>query len=64
MLTQTFQADVPLQMFVFPVRDGVPLPAVFEKFADQPRDPLSLPASEIGRRRDEWIDQWTNIVLR
>jgi thiamine transport system substrate-binding protein len=64
MLTQTFQADVPLQMFVFPVRDGVPLPAVFEKFADQPRDPLSLPASEIGRRRDEWIDQWTNTVLR
>jgi thiamine transport system substrate-binding protein len=64
MLTQTFQEDVPLQMFVFPVRDGVALPAVFVKFADQPRDPLSLPASEIGRRRDEWIDQWTNTVLR
>jgi len=64
MLSQAFQQDVPLQMFVFPVRDGVALPAVFEKFADQPRDPLSLPASEIGRRRDEWIDQWTNTVLR
>jgi thiamine transport system substrate-binding protein len=64
MLSRTFQEDVPLQMFVFPVRDGVALPAVFEKFADQPSDPLTLPASEIGRNRDEWIEQWTNTVLR
>jgi thiamine transport system substrate-binding protein len=64
LLSQSFQEDVPLQMFVFPVRDGVALPPVFEKFADQPSDPLTLPASEIGRHRDEWIDQWTNTVLR
>jgi thiamine transport system substrate-binding protein len=64
MLSRAFQGDMPLQMFVFPVRDGVALPAVFEKFADQPSDPLTLPASEIGRHRDEWIDQWTNTVLR
>jgi thiamine transport system substrate-binding protein len=64
LLSQSFQEDVPLQMFVFPVRDGIALPPVFEKFADQPSDPLSLPASEIGRHRDEWIDQWTNTVLR
>jgi len=64
LLSQSFQEDVPLRMFVFPVRDGVALPPVFEKFADQPSDPLSLPASEIGRHRDEWIDQWTNTVLR
>jgi thiamine transport system substrate-binding protein len=64
MLTQKFQADVPLQMFVFPVRNNVPLPSVFVKFADQPSNPLSLPASEIGKQRDAWIDQWTNTVLR
>ena len=64
MLSRTFQQDVPLQMFVFPVRDGVALPAVFEKFADQPSDPLTLPPAEIGRHRDEWIEQWTNTVLR
>jgi len=64
MLSERFQADIPLQMFVFPVRDGTPLPPVFAKFAEVPASPLSLPASEIGRHRDEWIEQWTNVVLR
>ena len=44
MLSARFQADVPLQMFVFPVRDGTPLPPVFAKFAEVAKDPLSLPA--------------------
>jgi ABC-type thiamine transport system substrate-binding protein len=37
---------------------------VFAKFAEVPANPLSLPASDIGRHRDEWIEQWTNVVLR
>jgi thiamine transport system substrate-binding protein len=64
MLSPRFQKDVPLQMFVFPVRNGTPLPAVFERFADVPPNPLSLPASAIGQARDQWIEQWTNTVLR
>ena len=64
MLSAAFQADVPLQMFVFPVRDGTPLPPVFTKFADVAKDPLSLRPSEIGRNRDQWIEQWTSTVLR
>jgi thiamine transport system substrate-binding protein len=64
LLSERVQADVPLQMFVFPVRDGVPLPPVFTKFADVPAHPLSLPAARIGRDRDRWIDEWTETVLR
>jgi thiamine transport system substrate-binding protein len=64
MVSPRFQADVPLQMFVFPVRDGTPLPLVFTKFAEVAKDPLSLPAPEIGRNRDQWIEQWTATVLR
>jgi thiamine transport system substrate-binding protein len=64
MLSARFQADVPLQMFVFPVREGTPLPPVFTKFADVAADPLSLPATDIGRNRDQWIEQWTTTVLR
>jgi thiamine transport system substrate-binding protein len=64
MLSERFQADIPLQMFVFPVRDGTPLPPVFAEFAEVPAKPLSLPISDIGRHRDEWIEQWTNVVLR
>jgi thiamine transport system substrate-binding protein len=64
MLSAPFQSDVPLQMFVFPVRDGTPLPAVFAKFAEVAPRPLSLPAAEIGAHRDAWIEQWTETVLR
>jgi len=64
MLSEQFQADVPLQMFVFPVRDGTPLPAVFTKFADVPEKPLTLPADDISKNRDTWIQQWTDTVLR
>ena len=64
MVSAPFQADVPLQMFVFPVREGTPLPAVFAKFAEVAPHPLTLPAAEIGTHRDAWIEQWTETVLR
>jgi len=64
MLSQRFQRDMPLQMFVFPVRNGTPLPAVFQKYAQVAPDPLTLPAKEVGGNRDQWIEQWTNTVLR
>ena len=64
MLSEQFQSDVPLQMFVFPVRDGTPLPAVFTKFADVPAHPLSLPPARISSHRDAWIEQWNDTVLR
>ena len=60
-----FQDDIPLQMFVFPVRDGTPLPAgVHASSPRSPTDPLTLPAADIGAHRDEWIEQWTDTVLR
>ena len=64
MLSERFQADIPLQMFVFPVRDDTPLPPVFTKFAEVPTTPLSLPPADIGAHRDEWIEQWTDTVLQ
>jgi thiamine transport system substrate-binding protein len=64
MLTERFQADVPLQMFVFPVREGTPLPAVFTKFAEVAAKPLTLPAADISQHREAWIEQWTDTVVR
>jgi len=63
MLSPTFQADIPLQMFVFPVRDGVTLPEVFTKFAEVSLNPLTLPANTIANHRDEWIQQWRATVV-
>jgi len=64
MIEREFQADLPLQMFVYPVRDGTPLPAVFEKYAQVVAKPLTLSPTVIGARRDRWIEQWTDTVLR
>ena len=63
MLSPAFQADVPLQMFVFPVRDGVTLPDVFQKFAEVAPNPLTLPAAQISNNRDQWIQQWRATVV-
>jgi thiamine transport system substrate-binding protein len=64
LLSNRFQADMPLQMYVFPARLGTKLPDVFRKFANVATDPLTLPAAVISRERDHWIDQWTQTALR
>jgi thiamine transport system substrate-binding protein len=64
MLSERFQAAVPDSMFVLPVRAGTPLPDAFRRYAAFPAQPLELPAAEIGRNRDRWIDEWTRTVLR
>jgi thiamine transport system substrate-binding protein len=58
------QADVPLNMFVFPVRRGTPLPDVFTKFAATIADPLQLRPDEVAAKRDGWVRDWTATVLR
>lgn len=64
MLSSAFQRDIPLSMFVFPVREGVPLPPAFVEWAVVPERPLELSPEEIGRNRDRWIREWTDVVLR
>jgi thiamine transport system substrate-binding protein len=64
LISPEVQADVPLSMFVFPARAGVVLPQVFTDFAATPSSPESLPAEEISAHREEWVDTWTDVVLR
>jgi thiamine transport system substrate-binding protein len=64
MLSPAFQRDVPLSMFVYPVRRGVELPEAFERWAVVPEQPLELTPEEIGASRDRWIREWTAVVLR
>jgi thiamine transport system substrate-binding protein len=64
MLTRSFQEDVPLQMYVYPVLPTAKLPSVFEKYAVPPAHPHSLSAAAIGSHRNQWIDEWTRIVLQ
>ena len=64
LVSRRFQADLPLQMYVSPVVAGVPVPAVYARWAVVPADPLSLPNAEIAAGRDAWIRRWTDIVVR
>ena len=64
LLSPEVQADISLSMFVFPARQGVALPDVFTDFVTRPATPLELRAEEIAAQRDEWIEQWTQLVLR
>ena len=64
MLSERFQSDVPGSMFVYPVRRGVALPREFQQHAIVPESPVSFPPDVIAAGRDDWIDSWTEIVLR
>ena len=64
LLSPAFQEDVPLTMFVFPVNEQAELPPVFDEHAVLPDDPLRIDHDTIGERRDEWIETWTDTVLR
>jgi thiamine transport system substrate-binding protein len=64
MLSKQFQADMPGQMFVFPVLPGVSLPEDFTKYAQKPAQPATLPPDVIAKNRDAWIKAWTEAVLK
>lgn len=64
MLSQSFQTDVPLQMFVYPAVAETPLPELFIQFAEQPTVANQLDAATIDANRETWIDAWTNLMLR
>ena len=63
LLSDELQADIPLQMYVFPVVDGIELPEVFTANAAMVDDPLSMTPEAIDEGRERWIEEWTSIVL-
>ena len=59
MLSQQFQEDMPLNMFVYPVNKNAKLPEVFMKYVQVAESPAVLSYSEIAINRDAWIEAWT-----
>ena len=62
MLSRQFQQDMPLQMFVYPVDPGTPLPEAFTKYAQVPAQPAMLAPDEIAANRDAWIEAWAQAM--
>jgi thiamine transport system substrate-binding protein len=63
LLSLRFQQDMPLQMYVYPVRTDATLPTVFREFAVIPKHPLSLAPASISAHRDAWIEAWNKLVV-
>ena len=64
MLGVHFQEDIPLQMFMSPVNRDANLPEAFIKFAPAAEQPAALSPDMIAANRDQWIANWTEVVLR
>lgn len=62
MLSQKFQEDMPLNMFVYPVNKNAKLPEVFVKYADVAQSPTAMSPDEIASNRDAWIEAWTKAM--
>ncbi len=64
MLSQPFQEDIPLNMFVFPANETAVLPDAFIQWAQIPTEPAIVDAAKIDANRETWIEEWTEVVLR
>ncbi len=64
MLSTTFQEDMPLQMYVFPVNSQARLDDTFTEFLVNPQNPALIDPQAIADHREQWIQDWTEVVLR
>ncbi|GEM89825.1 thiamine ABC transporter substrate-binding protein [Oceanithermus desulfurans] len=63
LLSKPVQEDIPLNMWVWPVRRDAKLPEVFE-FAERPLEPAELSPEAIAKNRERWISEWEAVVVR
>ena len=63
-LGQTFQEDMPLNMFVYPANENAALPPEFVQWTQVPEETAVLSPETINANREQWIEAWTETVLR
>jgi len=64
MLSLEFQEDLPLSMFVFPIRPDAALQDEFLRYLVVPDQPARLDPQVIAENRERWLREWTQTVLR
>ncbi|MFF4504072.1 thiamine ABC transporter substrate binding subunit [Streptomyces sp. NPDC001401] len=64
LVTKEFQEDMPLNMFVYPVREGAQVPPEFVKYGQPAKDPETMAPTRIAANRDQWVKSWTSLVLK
>lgn len=64
LLSKEFQQDMPLNMFVYPVRAGAAVPADFTAYGPQAKDPRTMAPDRIAANRDQWVKTWSSLVVK
>ncbi|MFD5009756.1 thiamine ABC transporter substrate-binding protein [Streptomyces chartreusis] len=64
LLTKEFQDDMPLNMFVYPVREAAQVPAEFTKYGPRAENSETMDPAKIADNRDDWVKSWTSLVLK
>ncbi|MER7398785.1 thiamine ABC transporter substrate-binding protein [Streptomyces sp. NPDC000151] len=64
LISKKFQEDMPLQMFVNPVVEGAKVPELFTKYGQRIADPKTVAPADISKNREQWIKQWSSLVLK
>jgi thiamine transport system substrate-binding protein len=64
LVSRQFQEDLPLTQFVWPINNTASVPKEFLDYALRPDNPLTIDPAVIAERRAEWLEQFSDIMLR
>ncbi|MET9733985.1 thiamine ABC transporter substrate-binding protein [Streptomyces sp. NPDC006458] len=64
LISEKFQADMPLNMFVYPVNKNAQVPAEFTEYGPAAKDPETMDPAKIAENRDDWVKSWTSLVVK
>lgn len=64
LVSRRFQEDLPLTQFVWPANRTATVPKEFTDFALRPENPLTIDPATIAARRAEWLDAFSDVMLR
>jgi thiamine transport system substrate-binding protein len=64
MLSRKVQEDIPLNMFVYPVRADATLPEVFSNFTPVITNSTSLPPNQVSEQLASLLDTWGTVMNR
>ncbi len=64
LLDVSFQQEIPQHQWVYPANSQAPVGDLFQKWAKIPAEPVTLAADAIAQHREQWLEDWTDIMLR
>ena len=64
LVSRQFQEDLPLTQFVWPINNTASVPKEFLNYALRPENPRTIDPAVIAERRAEWLEQFSDIMLR